>query len=254
MKKFLALLLLSPLIFSQENIVDYCSEKYDSGKLPKEFAQCITDLRDAFGYKDLSKSKSQNQSTNNIHDKRDLLHPDALKQLSASQQKKARKIYAPYANSKNDKAFALSVNFTTFSIGDGYGYCEGRNGVSDAQNCARNTCAEYKKGNELCVTQYINDTYVLPERIAALRSVLSSNKKIFKQQSNQIDWGRAARAAADVFNNNPAFGRSATQPQDIKRTYFLKNNYMDGMNRVCVYDGWTETINGIGLCELTIRR
>lgn len=251
MNKFLIFFIFTPLIFSQENIVDYCIEKYDPGKLPKEFSQCITDLRDAGDYINLPEHKSQNQSTNNFHDKRDLLHPDALKQLTASQQKEAKKIYAPYLDAKSNKAFALSINVTTFSIGDGYGYCDGRNEAADAQNCARNACAEYKKGNEVCVTQYINNNYVLPERIAALRFVLSSNKK---KQNNQIDWTRAAKAAADVFNNNPAFGGSTTQPQDIKRTYILKNNYMNGINRVCVYDGWTESINGSGQCKQTIRR
>jgi len=40
----------------------------------------------------------------------------------------------------------------------------------------------------------------------------------------------------------------------LRRTYLLSSSYMNGMNRVCVYNGWTETMNGIGICPQSIQR
>ena len=217
MKKLLLLLLLSPLVFSDETIVKYCMDKYDPGNLPKEFAQCVRDLREAGDYINSPKSSAQNKSIDIIgssipadYDERDVLNPDTFKELSSSDKEIARKIYKPYMNGKGDKAFALAINVSTFSIAGGYGFCENRNGANDAENCARKTCSKYKSRNEICAIQYINDSYVLPERITALKSFSSNNKQ---KQGNQFDWGRAAKAAANVFNNNPAFRTS--QPTKV---------------------------------------
>ena len=57
MKKLLALLLLSPLVDSQEKVFDYCKYRYDPAVLSKEFGQCVGDLT---GFTDIKKSQVRN--------------------------------------------------------------------------------------------------------------------------------------------------------------------------------------------------
>ena len=47
MKKLLTLLLLSPLVYSDETTVKYCMDKYDPIELSKEFGQCVNDIKGA---------------------------------------------------------------------------------------------------------------------------------------------------------------------------------------------------------------
>mgnify|MGYP006129684907 CR=1 FL=1 len=139
------------------------------------------------------------------------------------------------------------------------------------------------------VVEWENNKYVLNENLEALRKVKvkeyliakqeickrygfkatnaiaicvqkeMSNDRLYANSQNQQNVPRSSinyKAISElgaVFSEQ-AKNRAYTQNQAMKKTYFLKNNYMDGMNRVCVYDGWTETINGIGLCKLTIKR
>ena len=81
----------------------------------------------------------------------------------------------------------------------------------------------------------------------------ANNRNNQNTQRSSVNWSALSELGATLTNqaNNNTYKRKL---DPAKRTYFLKNNYMDGMNRVCVYDGWTETINGIGLCQLTITR
>jgi len=82
----------------------------------------------------------------------------------------------------------------------------------------------------------------------------------YSQQSRPgVNWGALSNLGACISDGSCWGGGSVAPaprvPQaNLTRTYFLSHDYMDGMNRICVYDGWTETMQGISLCPLTVKR
>ena len=132
---------------------------------------------------------------------RDLLSPDALKDLTPSRQKKIRAMYAPYKNSRNNKAFAISLDNRNYDFGNAYGYCKEQSSINEAVACAIRTCQQHYNSNEICAIHYVNDEFVLPSSIASLN--VAPNKP---KQNNQVDWGAFARAAGAALTAPGAFG------------------------------------------------
>jgi hypothetical protein len=184
------------------------------------------------------------------------------------------------------KAVGLSSN-NQLQVTSAWGIAAGSSPAQARLN-ALSICKNYNSSFR-CVVEWENNKYVLNENLEALRKVKvkeyliakqeickrygfkatnaiaicvqkeMSNDRLYANSQNQQNVPRSSinyKAISElgaVFSEQ-AKNRAYTQNQAMKKTYFLKNNYMDGMNRVCVYDGWTETINGIGLCKLTIKR
>ena len=81
------------------------------------------------------------------------------------------------------------------------------------------------------------------------------NHHVQKSQSRSYNWSALSELGASLSNsaNNGTYIQpQATQP--TRRTYLYVRDYMNGMNRVCIYDGWTQTMNGATLCPLSIQR
>ena len=77
------------------------------------------------------------------------------------------------------------------------------------------------------------------------------------EEKKKADRAKAWQDLADALNeaNNNASGRGSTNNQSSGMMYTLSDDYVSGMNRICIYKlgslTATHTMNGIGLCPIT---
>jgi hypothetical protein len=187
------------------------------------------------------------------------------------------------------KAKAVAVNSNNQLTG-GWGISTG----SSLINARSNAISRCKQSNSqfVCVIEWENNNYVLTKSLTSLRQQNQkqylaakqnicrgygfkesnaiatcvqneiNNDKIYqnaqnvqKSQSRSYNWNALSELGASLSNsaNNGTYIQpQATQPS--RRTYLYVRDYMNGMNRVCIYDGWTQTMNGATLCPLSIQR
>ena len=220
MKKLLALLLLSPLV-SGASVAEYCMEKYPPEKAKDKFVQCIEDGMEFKKNSEKTAKPDINSYSTSSHHEYDFLSDGYRKKLNLEEKKIFDGIYKEFLNASGSKAFALEIN-SKGEPEDAYGYCVAKQNIRAARECAVNSCIKYKSKGKgtICLAQYENYNYVLEEEIIKFTDIIkkfginpSLSKQAKPELSNVIDWGRMARAAAPIFNNNPAFG--GTPPTKI---------------------------------------
>ena len=211
MKRYIPLLFLSTLM-SAESYVDYCLEKYPPKEKPSELRQCLSDFSD---FNDSKPSKETSNEKKPLEVKShmyDFLASDIRRLFSADDLEILDKAYKDFEDSETNKAYAVEVN-EKGEIVDAYGYCVARETITEARNCAIDTCAQYRKGNTACLPQYENYEYVLEKNIKTLKNFIANNYQLPKQnnqsfkskQRTNINWQRGLSYMADQLNNNPAF-------------------------------------------------
>ena len=184
------------------------------------------------------------------------------------------------------KAKAVAVNFNNQVTG-GWGVSGGYS-QSDANLKAINACKNYNPQHE-CIIEMEGSNYVLIENIlekneqrekayvlakqnickgygfkeqnaiAACVQKEIANDRLYANnlnnqniQRNSVNWSALSELGANLTNqaNNNTYKRL----EPVKRTYLFVRSYQSGMNTVCVYDGWTETMNGLAMCPLSITK
>ena len=218
MKKLLALLLLSPLVVNA-SVAEYCMEKYPPEKSKDKFVQCIEDGMEFKKNSETIAKPDTNSYSISSHHKYDFLSDGYRKTLNPEDKKIIDGAYNEFLSADGSKAFALEINNKGEPEG-AYGYCVAKQNIRAASECAVNSCIKYKSKGTICLAQYENYNYVLEEGITKFTDIIkkfginpSSSKQAKPKSSNGIDWERMARAAAPIFNNNPAFG--GTPPTKI---------------------------------------
>ena len=147
------------------------------------------------------------------------------------------------------KAKAVAVNFNNQVTG-GWGVSGGYS-QSDANLKAINACKNYNPQHE-CIIEMEGSNYVLIENILEKNDWRANNLNNQNIQRNSVNWSALSELGANLTNqaNNNTYKRL----EPVKRTYLFVRSYQSGMNTVCVYDGWTETMNGLAMCPLSITK
>jgi hypothetical protein len=210
-KKLLALLLLTPLV-AGASVAEYCMEKYPPEKSKDKFVQCIEDGMEFKRNSETIAKPDTNSYSTSSHHKYDFLAPDVRNKYTKEQQKQLDNMYLEFTQSETNKAFAVELNPQTSGFSDVYAWCANQQTIAEAKKCAINKCASSKNKNNICAIQYTNYSYVLEDSLTVLSNWRAKNNNTSNNR-NTFDWNRAAKAAADVFNNNPAFG--GTPPTKI---------------------------------------
>ena len=185
------------------------------------------------------------------------------------------------------KAKAVAVNFNN-QVTVGWGVSGGYS-QSDANLKAIRECKKYNPQHE-CIVQMEGSNYVLIKNILeknqqrqkvyllakqnickgygfkaenaiaiCVQKEIANDRLYAKTLNNQntqrssVNWSALSELGATLTNqaNNNTYKKSLSP---AKRTYLLVKSYQSGMNTVCIYDGWTETMNGLAMCPLSITK
>ena len=135
MKKFLIILLASPLILSA-SVAEYCMEKYSPDKEKDKFIQCVDDILEFSKNNEglLKNNDSKIIQETYPSDKFNFLDPSALamNNFSLSQKNEVLQIYDTFIQGDDNKAFVFSYNVNKFRIGDVYTWCTDQESILDA--------------------------------------------------------------------------------------------------------------------------